>query len=139
MISLVLADFVLLLHFGFILFVTMGVCLVFWRPRLAWIHVPCVLWGTWIELSQGICPLTPLESRLRRSGGEAGYAGGFIDHYLGPVIYPSGLTHKTQMILGGALVAFNVGAYALVVWRHRLSANQEVMGEVPTPGSSESL
>jgi hypothetical protein len=119
MIHLVLADLVLVFHFAFIIFVTVGVVLVFRRPRLAWVHVPCVLWGTWIELRQGLCPLTPLENRFREWGGEVGYAGGFIDHYLGPVIYPSGLTHRTQMILGGALIVLNVGAYGLIAWRHR--------------------
>ncbi len=125
MIFQVLAGLVLLVHFAFILFVTVGVLLVFRRPRLAWIHVPCALWGAWIELSRGICPLTPLENRFRQLGGEAGYAGGFIDHYLGPIIYPSGLTPRAQLVLGGVLVAFNVAAYALIVWRHRTAPDGE--------------
>ena len=125
MIYLVLADLVLLLHFAFIVFVTVGVVLVFRWPKLAGIHVPCVLWGAWIEFRGWICPLTPLENGLRRLGGEARYAGGFIDHYLGPIIYPSGLTHRTQLVLGIALVVFNVVAYGLMGWRRWRAAERD--------------
>jgi hypothetical protein len=125
MIFVALADLVLLLHFAFIGFVTVGVVLVFRRPRSAWLHVPCVLWGAWIELRRGTCPLTPLENRFRQLGGEAGYIGGFIDHYLGPIIYPLGLTHGTQMALGVALVVFNVVAYALIIRRRQPAPTDE--------------
>ncbi len=116
MIYLVLADLVLLLHFAFILFVTLGVVLLFRWPGLAWMHVPCVLWGVWIEIGRGVCPLTPLENRFRRLGGAAGYPEGFIDHYLGPIIYPSGLTPATQTALGIGLGVFNAGAYGVWIW-----------------------
>ena len=114
MISLVLADLVLLLHFAFIVFVTVGVVLVFRWHRLVWIHIPCVVWGAWIEFQGWICPLTPLENRLRGLGGEAGYSGGFIEHYLVPIIYPSGLTRRTQMLLGIMVLIINVAGYGLI-------------------------
>ena len=117
MISLVLADLVLLLHFAFIVFVTVGVVLVFRWHRLVWIHIPCVVWGAWIEFQGWICPLTPLENRLRGLGGEAGYSGGFIEHYLVPIIYPSGLTRRTQMLLGIMVLIINVAGYGLMTWR----------------------
>ena len=118
MIYLILADLVLLTHFAFILFVTVGALLVLRWPRLAWIHVPCALWGTLIEFQGWICPLTPLENRFRRLGGEAGYPESFIDHYLIPLIYPSGLTRRTQILLGIAVLLINVAAYGMMV-RHR--------------------
>ncbi len=117
MIYLVMADVVLILHFTFILFVILGAVLVLRWKRLAWIHIPCAVWGAWIEFQGSICPLTPLENRLRRLGGEAGYSGGFIEHYVVPLIYPSGLTRRTQIQLGLVVVAINVAVYGLIYWR----------------------
>ena len=114
----VLANLVLILHFTFILFVMLGAVLVLRWRRIAWIHVPCALWGAWIEFQGWICPLTPVENRFRRLGGEAGYSGGFIEHYLVPLIYPSGLTRRTQIELGLVVVAINVAVYGLICWRH---------------------
>lgn len=112
-----MADVVLILHFTFILFVILGAVLVLRWKRLAWIHIPCAVWGAWIEFQGSICPLTPLENRLRRLGGEAGYSGGFIEHYVVPLIYPSGLTRRTQIQLGLVVVAINVAVYGLIYWR----------------------
>ncbi|MBP6483572.1 MAG: DUF2784 domain-containing protein [Rhodoferax sp.] len=55
-----------------------------------------------MEFSGGICPLTPLENRLRWRAGDDGYHSGFIAHYLIPIIYPEGLTRDWQMVLGVA-------------------------------------
>ena len=117
LIYLVLADLVLVLHFAFILFVMLGAVLVLRWRRIAWIHVPCALWGAWIAFQGWICPLTPVENRFRRLGGEAGYSGGFIEHYLVPLIYPSGLTRSTQIQLGVIVVVINVAVYGLICWR----------------------
>ena len=73
-----LADLVLILHAGFVAFVVLGALLVLRWPRIAWIHVPVVLWGAGIEFLGGICPLTPLENHWRRLAGELGYPGGFV-------------------------------------------------------------
>lgn len=111
-----LADAVLVAHLAFILFVVLGGLLVLRWPRLAWIHVPVVLWGAAIEFFGWICPLTPLEKWLRVMGGEAGYAGGFIAHYLLPLVYPAGLTRGIQFVLGAFVVSVNLAVY-LVLWR----------------------
>lgn len=126
MIYLVLADLVLILHFLFILFVMLGAVLVFRWKRVAWIHVPCALWGAWIEFQGWICPLTPVENHFRRLGGEAGYSGGFIEQYLVPLIYPSGLTRRTQIQVGVVVVALNVAVYGLIIWRRRRAALDRV-------------
>lgn len=115
-----LADLVLVTHFGFIVFVVAGGLLALRWPRVAWVHLPAAAWGTAIELFGWICPLTPLENSLRRRAGETGYAGGFIEHYLLPVIYPAGLTREVQLVLAAGVVAVNLGIYALV-WRKRRS------------------
>jgi hypothetical protein len=107
-----LADAVLLLHLGFILFVVFGALLLHRFPRLVWLHLPAVAWGAYAELSGTICPLTPLENRLRQLGGQAGYPGGFIEHYLWPLIYPAQLTRELQLGLGLGVLLINLVAYA---------------------------
>jgi len=114
-----LADAVLLLHLAFILFVVLGGLLVLRRPKLAWLHLPAALWGALIEFTGGICPLTPLENALRRQGGEAGYQGGFIEHYIVPLIYPGSLTRPVQVALGAVVVLINLAVYWRVARRAR--------------------
>ena len=119
LVSKLLADGVLLLHFLFIVFATLGAVLALRWRWMPWVHLPCVAWGAFIELTGRICPLTPLENALRAAGGEAGYAGGFIEHYLLAAIYPAGLTRETQFTLAGILLGLNVAIYSLVWWRAR--------------------
>ena len=106
-----LADAVLVLHLGFVIFVVLGGLLVLRRPKLIWLHVPAAAWGVLIEFLGWPCPLTPLENHLRRRGGEAGYEGGFIEHYLVTLLYPSGLSRETQWLLGTAVLLINVVIY----------------------------
>jgi hypothetical protein len=118
MIYRLLADAALLLHLAYILFVVFGGLAVLRWPQLAWLHLPAVLWGAWIEFADWACPLTPLESTLRRQGGEVGYSGDFIDHYLAAMIYPEGLTRTAQIVLGTFLLVVNAAIYWRL-WRHR--------------------
>jgi hypothetical protein len=115
----VLADAVLLLHFAFVLFVAFGALLVLRWPRVAWVHLPAAVWGVAIELGGWICPLTPLENRLRELAGESTYRGDFIARYLMPVIYPEGLTREVQLALGLAALVGNGAIYAFVLRRRR--------------------
>jgi hypothetical protein len=118
MIYLAAADAVLLLHFAFVLFVILGGLLVLRWPRFAFLHVPAALWGALIEFSGWICPLTPLEIELRERAGGAGYAGGFIEHYITAVLYPEGLTREIQIALGILIVLVNAAVY-VVAFRRR--------------------
>jgi len=113
------ADALVVVHLAFIVFVLGGGLLVLWRGSFAVVHLPAVAWGAWTEFTGTICPLTPLENTLRQAAGEAGYAGGFVEHYLIPLIYPEGLTPRTQIALGILVVAINVAVYALVLRRSR--------------------
>lgn len=117
---LLLADLIVVLHLGFIVFAALGGLLLFKWPRLAWLHLPAVIWGAITEFMGLICPLTPLEIWLRQQAGADPYLGGFISHYLVPVIYPPGLTTGTQWLLGGGLVMINLLIYAWLFSRkHR--------------------
>jgi hypothetical protein len=110
-----LADLLIALHFGFAAFVVGGGFLTWRWPRLALLHLPALAWGIWVEVSSSVCPLTPLENELRGRAGEAGYAGGFLAHYLGGILYPLGLTPHLQWLLAGLLIVLNMWAYA-VLW-----------------------
>jgi hypothetical protein len=112
----VLADAVVVFHLLFVAFAVAGGLLAFWRPGLVLLHLPALGWAAFVEFSGRICPLTPLENRLRAAGGGAGYAGGFIDHYLLPLLYPADLTRGLQWTLGAGLLAFNALVYFLL-WR----------------------
>jgi uncharacterized protein DUF2784 len=113
----VLADSAVLLHTAFVAFVMLGGFLAWrWRP-LVWLHVPCAVWGVLIEYGGWICPLTPLENELRRRAGLDGYAGGFIEHYVIPVLYPAGLSRPTQAVLGTLVLFVNVVAYGVLLRR----------------------
>lgn len=113
------ADAVLLLHLVFIVFAAIGGLAVLRWPRLAWLHLPVAAWAALIEFGGWICPLTPLEVALRRSAGEAGYAGGFIEHYLTAVIYPQGLTRAHQIALGTGVLLVNLAIYLRLLRRRR--------------------
>jgi uncharacterized protein DUF2784 len=117
-----LADLVVILHFAFVLFVVFGGLLLLRWPKLAYFHLPVVAYGALIELVGWICPLTPLEKRLRESAGLQGYEGGFVEHYILPVLYPSGLTRGVQLVLGLLVVAVNLAIYAVVARSRRLRA-----------------
>jgi hypothetical protein len=121
MIYRLLADGVVLLHFVFLLFVVLGGLLTLRWWKAAWFHLSAVAWGAWVELHLRYCPLTPLENTLRAKAGLDTYGGGFIDHYLMPVIYPPGLTPGMQALLGLLLVASYAVIYAVAWHRHRAS------------------
>ncbi len=112
-----LADAVVVIHLGFVLFVVVGGFLVLRWPRTAWVQLPAAVWGVLVEWSGWVCPLTPLENWLRAQGGAAGYAGGFVERYLLPALYPASLTRGVQILLGAGALAANLIAYALVFAR----------------------
>jgi len=123
MLASVSADLLVVLHFAFIVFVVLGGLLVLKWRNVAILHIPCVIWGALIEFSGWICPLTPLERYLRETAGGAAYSGGFIDHYIMPLVYPTGLTRGMQISLGITVVTINICVYGLVVFNR--SKNKE--------------
>jgi Protein of Unknown function (DUF2784) len=113
------ADGVLLLHLAFILFVVMGGVMAVWWRWVPYIQIPAAVWGFYIELTGGICPLTPLENSFRIQAGQSGYTESFIEHYLLNIIYPAGLTREIQFALAAMVVIVNVAIYAWLFFRQR--------------------
>ncbi|MEN8260036.1 MAG: DUF2784 domain-containing protein [Pseudomonadota bacterium] len=122
-----LADGVVLVHFGFILFVVWGGFLALKWRWIPWLHLPAVFWGVIIEFTGWICPLTPLEIWLRTRAGDIGYDSGFVEHYLLPLIYPQGLTRGMQIMLGVSVLLLNVCIYAWL-WRKHRRINEPLGG-----------
>ena len=113
------ADAVVLVHFLFVLYVVLGGLPVLRWPWLAWLHVPAAAWGFAISVFGWLCPLTDLENALRRRAGEEGYPGGFIEHYLLPVLYPAGLTREIQYLLAAFVLGVNAAVYTAVYLKAR--------------------
>ena len=113
----VTADIILVTHLGFIVFVVLGAILVLYMPRLVWLHVPSALWGAYVEIAGRVCPLTYAENYLRLRAGQEGLQQSFIEHYLLPVIYPSGLTKSVQFTLAALVILVNVLLYSWILLR----------------------
>lgn len=113
------ADGLVLLHGLWLGFTVLGALLVLRWPRVAWVHVPVVLWGAVVEFTGWVCPLTPWENQLRRMGGQEGYTGGFIERYVTAIIYPEGLTREIQIGLGVGVLVLNAGLYWWVLHKRR--------------------
>lgn len=114
-----LADFVVAIHFAFVVFVLLGGILTLKWTRSAWAHIPAAVWGVLIEFAGWVCPLTPLENWLREKGGNAGYRESFVEHYLEPILYPASLPRSRQIMFGVLALAINIVVYGYAVWRSR--------------------
>ncbi len=114
-----LADLVVVIHLAFIAFVVLGGLLAFRRRWIPWLQLPLASWGAILEFRGWICPLTPLENWLRQNAGEAGYSGGFVEHYIIPIVYPTTLTPHIQVSLAVLVCLVNVLVYTLVWFSRR--------------------
>jgi len=133
----VLADAVVVFHLAFIAFAFAGGLLVLrWRWVIG-LHLPAVAWATLVELMHWICPLTPLENYFRVRGGQAGYEGGFVEHYIEPVVYPAGLTPAIQVMIGCGVFLINAIVYAVVILRWRKACN--LRAAAPTTGPTAEI
>jgi hypothetical protein len=118
--SKIFADVVLLAHFAFIVFALFGGAIVFFKRRAAWFHIPAVMWSAAVNFASWICPLTPLENSFRAKAGQAGFEGGFIQHYIEPLVYPGGMPRKMELIAGVSVLVWNVLMYLIVIhWGRR--------------------
>ena len=108
------ANLTLIIHFAFILFVIFGALLFFVSVKIIFIHVPALIWGSYIELTNSICPLTYLENWLLQKANLTTYSEGFIQNYLVPIVYPVNLTKDIQIYLGIALIVINIVIYVFI-------------------------
>lgn len=115
-----LADAVVIIHLGFILYVVFGGLLLLWHKKLIWIHLTAVGWAAVLELLGWICPLTYLEVWLRKQGGGFIYHSGFVEHYITPVVYPAFLTRELQIFLGALVIIINLFVYSGVYWGNKM-------------------
>lgn len=111
------ADAILVLHLAFIAFALLGALLAFRWPWIPLLQLPAAAWGFFVEITGRICPLTGLENHFRALAGQGGYSESFVERYLLPVIYPSGLTQQIQFFLAAVVLAVNAAAYGLLLWR----------------------
>ncbi len=115
----ILADLVLILHFCFVLFVIFGGLFVVRRRWVAFLHLPAVIWGIFVECFFWACPLTTLENLFRQLGGESGYPDGFIDYYISAVLYAR-ISPQFRITLALLLIGLNLLVY-WHVFRQRFS------------------
>ena len=108
------ANLTLIVHFAFILFVVFGALLFFVATKIIFIHFPALIWGSYIELTNSICPLTYLENWFLHKANLTTYSEGFIQNYLVPIVYPVSLTKDSQIYLGIALIVINIVFYAFI-------------------------
>ena len=109
------ANLTLIAHLIFILFVIFGGLLFFIFSKVFYIHLPALLWGIYIELTNSVCPLTYLENWFLNKAELATYSNGFINNYLYPIIYPEGLTNNIQIYLGITLIVINILIYGFIL------------------------
>ena len=108
------ANLTLIIHFAFILFVIFGALLFFITTKIIFIHIPAFIWGSYIELTNSICPLTYLENWFLHKANLTTYSEGFIQNYLVPIVYPANLTKDIQIYLGTTLIVINIVFYAFI-------------------------
>jgi hypothetical protein len=122
MIYRLLADLVLVLHFAFVVFAVFGGALVLRYPNMLKVHLLALSWAIVVQWAEWVCPLTPLENYLRGLGGEAGYDGSFVEHFVLKTLYPQELTPELRTMLGLALIIMNVAVYTFVMAGKRRQA-----------------
>jgi hypothetical protein len=116
MINRYAANLVLLGHFAFVLLAVFGALGILVNPRWVWLHVPVVVWSSVVNLAGWTCPLTPLENRLRAAAHETGYEGGFVQHYIGPLVYPRGMPRRLELVAGVTVALWNGVLYGCILW-----------------------
>ena len=109
------ADIILIIHFLFIIFVIFGAFLFFVAKKIVFIHIPAIIWGSYIELTHSICPLTYLENWFLHKANLITYSGGFIQNYLVPIVYPVNITKDLQIFLGIGIIVINIVIYAFII------------------------
>ena len=118
------ANLTLIIHFAFILFVIFGALLFFITTKIIFIHIPAFIWGSYIELTHSICPLTYLENWFLYKANLTTYSEGFIQNYLVSIVYPANLTEDLRIYLGITLIIINIIFYGFIISRLKKNLNR---------------
>ena len=105
------AQLVLLLHILFSLVAMFGGFGMLIYLSSMWVHIPILIWAVTVNLFSWTCPLTPLEKKLWRAGGNDGYEGGFLSHYLRPLLNFDNSSRKLEIQTGAVLIIWNMFVY----------------------------
>jgi hypothetical protein len=116
MLNRIAANLILLSHFLFVLVGVFGALGILVNPSWIWVHIPIVMWSSIVNLAGWTCPLTPLENRFRSAGYGVGYEGGFMHHYIGPIVYPRGMPRKLELVAGLSILLWNALVYGCIYW-----------------------
>lgn len=108
----------MLLHFAFLVYVTLGGFLAWRWPALLWPHALVAAYALAITLVGWDCPLTHVEDWARVRAGQAGLPPeGFVEHYLTGVVYPAEHLLTAQLGVAAAVAASWTGAAVLAARR----------------------
>lgn len=115
---LILADALLVLHVLVVVFVVVGLVVIFTGRILAWswvrnpwfriLHVAAISIVTLQSWLGVICPLTTWEMSLRNQAGDTVYSGAFISHWLETLLYfqaPPWVFTVTYTVFGALVIA----------------------------------
>lgn len=107
------ADFIMLIHFAWVLFNLSGFFLVLKFPKLKAVHLSTLSITALIMLTGNICPLTLLEQHLKENATpSSAYRTSFLSHTIGKVLYisvqPSTITAITTLLLFIAIWSYIV-------------------------------
>jgi len=101
------ADFVVLIHLLWIVFLVFGMIPGARWAWVKWTHLGALVFSIALQLFGWVCPITHLEAWLRTAGGATPYEGTFIRHYLERVVYaqlpPNAIFLGTLIIAGVTL------------------------------------
>jgi hypothetical protein len=111
MLHKIFADFVVLVHFLWILFFIFGALLGVRNKAIKTIHLSGLLFAILIQIFGWYCPLTHLEFWLRsRHNPSIAYAGSFIVHYMERLVYLE-ISQTGVLLATIGLVIFNSWLY----------------------------
>lgn len=101
----VAADVVVVIHLLWIVFIIFGALVGRKYTWVKWLHLGALVFSLWLQVFQGMCPLTYLEIWLRRRHAPSlAYTGDFIAHYAEQFVYVSAPREWVLGVTGGVVV-----------------------------------
>jgi hypothetical protein len=93
-------------------------------------------WGL-LSITVGVeCPLTVVEDWARRNAGQQGLGRGFIDTYLGGLVYPQANLLAIQLLMAGIVAVSWLGLAVLYLVKRRRSPASPTRRSGPVPSGA---